>query len=277
MTMDEKIIEDAIVQQLPCVVLPEGTTLDDVRKTIRTFMRKHPEIFWFSHQYVFNEEDKKLTLQYNFTPKKRVFFKEEIAKAVRCLFQPDKLQKLSELNKVLYVYKWIATNTTYNEFSAFNQTIYSVLINRNSVCTGYSKTAQYLLWALGVESHLIFGKLHSDKSDKGRHSWNIVKIDGVWYHIDFSLADPSLKHLLNPGEKPIIEDDIMWNYFCKSTDVFLRNRSIEFLKDYPLCSNNIDKTYKIKLLKPAEHTIVCKSDSGTSAKVYLDSNDKKTL
>ena len=151
----QETIGDAIIHEIPSVVLSEGTLSDDVRKAIRIFMRKHPEIFWFYHQYSYDENKRELNLRYNFTPQKRDFFKAEIDKAVKCLFQPEKLLNLSELNKVACVYKWIASNTTYNEYSSFNQTIYSVLINRNSVCTGYAKTAQYLLGLLGVESHLV--------------------------------------------------------------------------------------------------------------------------
>lgn len=270
----QDIVGVAILQQRPCVVLSRETIQDDVRKAIRVFMRQHPEIFWFSHQYHFDKSDSTLYLKYNFTPKKKDFFSKEIDNAVRFLFQQENLKNLSELEKVAYVYKWIINNTTYNGYSSFNQTIYSVLINRNSVCTGYAKTAQYLLSILGIESELVFGKFHADKSDGGRHGWNIVKIDGDWYHVDFCLADPSLKHLLNKDESPIEFDGLLWNYFCKPTEYILRNRSIEFLEQYPDCNKEILKRFKIALEKPLKQLAVCKSDSGSTAKVYLDSFNK---
>lgn len=270
----EAIISDAIQRQLPCVTLRTDTHLDDVRRVIRVYMRQHPEVFWFSHQYRLDEAIHTLYFKYNFTPQKKDFYVGEIDKAVEHLFQPDKLKHLSDLEKVAYVYKWIVNNTTYNEYSSFNQTIYSVLINRNSVCTGYAKTAQYLLEMIGVHSELVFGKFHADKSDGGRHGWNIVKIDGDWYHIDFCLADPALKHLLNSDESPIEHDGLLWNYFCKPTEYIRTNRSIEFVDLYPECVKSLDKLFTIKLAKAQEQTIVCKSDSGTSAKVYLDSFDK---
>lgn len=267
----QNVVGGAILQQRACVVLNQEATQDEVRKAIRIFMRKHPEIFWFSHQYRFDESSSTLYLKYNFIPKRKDFFSKEIDNAVSFLFQPDRLKNLSELEKVTYVYKWIVNNTTYNEYSSFNQTIYSVLINRNSVCTGYAKTAQYLLSILGIESELVFGKFHADKSDGGRHGWNIVKIDGDWYHVDFCLAYPSLKHLLNKDEPPIEFDGLLWNYFCKPTDYILRNRSIEFIEQYPDCNKEILKRFKIALARPLRQLAVCKSDSGSTAKVYLDS------
>lgn len=270
-------VGEAILQQLPSIGLRGGTSHEDVRKAIRIFMRKHPEVFWFSHQYRFDESTSTLYLKYNFTTKKKEFFSKEIDNAVHFLFQPDKLKHLSHLEKVAYVYKWIVSNTTYNEYSSFNQTIYSVLINRNSVCTGYAKTAQYLLGILEVESELVFGKFHADNSENGRHGWNIVKIDGDWYHVDFCLADPSLKHLLSSGESPIEFDGLLWNYFCKPTEYILKNRNIEFIEHYPDCDKEINELFKISLAKPLKQLAVCKSDSGTTAKVYLNSFNKNQV
>lgn len=246
----ETKIPEAIKTQVSSIVLPDGTSFEDVRKVIRIYMRQHPEIFWFSNQYEFDKSTSTLYLSYNFTVQKRNFFTQEINNAVKYLFQPEKLKHLSDLKKVSYVYKWIASNTTYNEYPSFNQTIYSVLINRNSVCTGYAKTAQYLLGLLGVDSQLVFGQFHSDKSKDGRHGRNIVKIDGEWYHVDFCLADPSLKYLLTPDELPVEHDGLLWNFFCKPTEYILKNRSIEFLESYPICEKTLDPEDTVVLNKP---------------------------
>lgn len=271
------IIGEGIIQQKSHIVLCQRTTTDDVRNAIRIFMRKHPEVFWFSHQYRYDETTSILYLKYNFTSSKKDFFAKEIGNAVHFLFQPDSLKGLSDLEKVTYVYKWIAKNTTYNERSSFNQTIYSVLINRNSVCTGYAKTAQYLLGIIGVESELVFGKFNIDKTEGGRHGWNIVKIDEEWYHVDFCLADLSSKGLLNVDEDPIEHDGLLWNYFCKPTEYILKNRSIEFVETYPRCVKTIDKRPDLRLKSPFKQLAVCKSDSGSSAKIYLDSFNKNQV
>ena len=269
-----ELIERAIMEFSPKVSLNPKTTFDDVRTIIRVFMRQHPEIFWFSHQYLYDEKTDILKFRYNFSKEKADFFKGEIGKVINDDFQIDYVKTLSELERVVYVYKWIANRTTYNEYSSFNQTIYSVLINRNSVCTGYAKTAQYLLGLVGVESQLVFGKFHSDKSEHGRHGWNIVKINGEWYHIDFCLADPTLGYLLNGEDNPIEEDSMLWNYFGVTTETILQNRSIEVIETLPLCGNRLSDIPEVKVLKPQKQLISCKSDSGTSAKVYLDSFSK---
>lgn len=270
-------IELAILGFAPSVTLEQPATLEDVKGIIRIFMRNHPEIFWFSHQYHYENRTRILQLRYNFTKEKAKFFKAEIEKVITDDFQADYVRTLRELEKLVYVYKWIAKRTTYNEYSSFNQTIYSVLVNRNSVCTGYAKTAQYLLNLVGIESELVFGKFHSDRSEHGRHGWNIVKIGETWYHVDFCLTDISLSRLLNKDESLEENDSIMYNYFGVSTDKILGNRSIEFIETLPDCADTLTAYPNVELLKPKKKLICCKSNSGTSSKVYLDSYNKNRV
>ncbi len=271
-------IENAIMEFAPMVTLESKISFDDVRSIIRIFMRNHPEIFWFSHQYRYDEKTGVLRFKYNFTKDKADFFKGEIEKVVKDDFQIDYVKGLSEIERLVYVYKWIVNRTTYNEYSSFNQTIYSVtsvLINRNSVCTGYAKTAQYLLRLVGIESELVFGKFHADKSDGGRHGWNIAKIDDDWYHVDFCIADKTLSYLLTEEEDSIEKDSILWNYFGVPTEKILKNRSIEFIESLPECNNALSNYPYIELLHPVKQLICCKSGSGTSSRVYLNSFNKK--
>lgn len=247
-------ITGAILKQSEKASLPRGMRVEDVRPIIRTFMREHPEIFWFSHQYSVNQKTSEVYFRYDFIPDKKAFFSNEISKVVDRIFQWVKLTGMSELEKVAYVYKWIVANTTYNPNSSYNQTIFSVLVNRNSACTGYAKTAQYLLGKIGIESKLIFGKFNNDESDYGRHCWNIVKIDEDWYHVDFCLADPVLNHLLSPDEKPMEDDGVLWNYFCRSSDLLLKNRSIEEFEKYPSCTKNIDGPVTVCFPEPTPHS-----------------------
>ena len=84
------------------------------------------------------------------------------------IFCIEHVKKLNLQEQVAYMYKWLVTYCTYNANSDYNQSIYSVFVRRNSVCTGYAKAAQYLFNLLGIESRLVFGRLHNDKED-GRH------------------------------------------------------------------------------------------------------------
>ena len=49
---------------------------------------------------------------------------------------------------------------------------------------------------LGIESCLVFGRLNNDKED-GRHCWNIVNIEGHYYHLDVCFGDLILERSRN--------------------------------------------------------------------------------
>lgn len=64
--------------------------------------------------------------------------------------------------------------------------IYGALINKKSVCEGYSRLFQYLCYQVGINATIVNGT-----SDNQAHAWNAVKLDGDWYHIDTTWDDGS--------------------------------------------------------------------------------------
>ena len=63
------------------------------------------------------------------------------------------------------------------------RTVYSVLVRHLAVCEGYTLAYRYLLNAVGILSEEVISK-------NGRHVWNLVRLDGVWYHVDVTWDDP---------------------------------------------------------------------------------------
>ena len=123
------------------------------------------------------------------------------------------------------------------------RSIYSVFVRRNSVCTGYAKAAQYLFNLLGIESRLVFGRLHNDKED-GRHCWNFVKVNNEYYHFDACFGDSILDNVaIKSGVQELLKiNGINYNFLCVSTDEILRTRTIEDITTLPDCPNSWSKT-----------------------------------
>lgn len=93
---------------------------------------------------------------------------------------------LNDFEKVKYVNDFVVLNTAYNlESAASPYTPYSILFNGEGVCEGYALTTLLLLEAAGVETRYISGKVET-----GLHAWNLVKLDGEWYHLDTTWNDP---------------------------------------------------------------------------------------
>ncbi len=62
---------------------------------------------------------------------------------------------------------------------------YGALVNQDAVCNGYAEALQVLFTCAGLESQFIIGK-----ADGIEHAWNLVKLEGVWYHLDATWNDP---------------------------------------------------------------------------------------
>lgn len=118
-------------------------------------------------------------------------------------------------DKIKVFHDYIASINTYDENKEKNASIYNsdtaigTLFENHSICSGYTDTMAIFLGKLGLENV----KIMTDK-----HTWNAVKIDNNWYHIDLTWDDPIVKN----GKQVILYD-----YFLISTDELLEKNDNE--------------------------------------------------
>ncbi len=106
------------------------------------------------------------------------------------------------------------------DIPSVSHTAYGALILGTAVCDGYANAYQALMEAAGVPCQVVTGYA------RGGHAWNIVQIDGQWYHVDATWDDPTpdkagyIRYdyfLLS--DSAIGKDHSNWkaNYSCTST------------------------------------------------------------
>lgn len=269
-------IEKAIRNHEREVKLLPHMTENEVYMSVRNVVRNNPDIFWFSHQWEYKDEERKVCFRYTIDKERCEKIVRQIGDVVRNDFKLDYVRTLSVREQVMYVYKWIALYCNYDIHSAHNQTIYSVFVHRHSVCTGIAKAAQYLFRLLGIESLLVFGKMSNSEKDS-RHCWLIVHIEGRWYHLDPTFALPETEHLLHQcGVRPLQGDDFLfYNFFCIDTVTIKQSRTIEEEGLLSLCNERIDYTLLQQInVTPSRNGeksgLGCLlSDIGTTADIYL--------
>lgn len=276
-------VEQTIRQHEGYLNVGNSVTETEVRHAIRWVMRDNPDIFWFVHQYHFDKDNGIVSFKYRCSPERHTIIQKSINEVVEKDFQFNYVCTLTQLKQVAYVYKWLLTYCNYNTNSAYNQNIDSVFVRRNSVCTGYAKAVQYLFMLLGIESRLVFGRLNNDKED-GRHCWNIVNIDGNYYHLDVCLGDSSLEDVLNGAGITVKQryGDYNYNCFCVSTDEILKTRSIEDVDTLPLCDSNLPvseiERFSSIDIKERNGVIGCQlTHIGSSADIFLCTKDKNVV
>ncbi len=91
---------------------------------------------------------------------------------------------MSDVEKVKAVNQYLAENVTYDmkdylagEIPHRTQTIIGALVDGQTTCSGYTMAFRLLMQRLGIPVSTV-------TSIPMNHSWNIVKLDGSWYHVD---------------------------------------------------------------------------------------------
>ena len=115
------------------------------------------------------------------------------------LINPDD----TDFAKALKLHDWIVKNVSYGMSKTYSDFTVGALANRSSVCAGYAQCYQFLLSQVGVQSTYI-----AANTTKEPHAWNLVKIDGHYFHVDCTWdrglgINPNINHtyfMLNDEE-----------------------------------------------------------------------------
>jgi len=108
---------------------------------------------------------------------------------------------MTDREKALALHNWIINNTYY-DINMWYGTAYDVLITGCSVCSGYAEAYSLLLTKAGIPNKYLVGETYGgldswvvlpwEEEDDGwdSHAWNLVRINGQWYHVDTTWDDP---------------------------------------------------------------------------------------
>ena len=121
---------------------------------------------------------------------------EEIAIFKECKKIIDRLitDDMSDYEKELAIHDYIITNAQYdldelNTFKTVSEdsfTPYGLLIKGKGICLAYTQTFQLFMDMLEIDCITV----HSTAYDGEEHAWNMVRLDGYWYHVDVTWDDP---------------------------------------------------------------------------------------
>ena len=136
-----------------------------------------------------------------FYPKYRMGITDYEAMLEKCAAVADKIaqeaaQKETLFDKELIVHDRLLAMCRYSDNSAYayRNSIYGVLCNGNAACEGYAKAAKYVLDRIGIPCYLVTGQSTPPGSASQSHMWNIVQLDGKFYHLDLTWDDPVLEN-----------------------------------------------------------------------------------
>ena len=103
---------------------------------------------------------------------------------------------MSDAEIITAAHDWIVTNITYDagmllaipDKTDETENPYGALILHQGICMGYTTTFQLFMDLLGVDSQIVRGTASGD-GEWEEHAWNLVCIDGEYYHVDTTWDD----------------------------------------------------------------------------------------
>ena len=90
--------------------------------------------------------------------------------------------------KIRACHDWLVNNLTYGSVpngTSFGESLFKL---GKGVCHQYTEAFEFMMDICGIESQYILGTAGSG----GAHSWNRVKVNGVWKYIDCTWDDQSM-------------------------------------------------------------------------------------
>ncbi|MCY6355961.1 transglutaminase domain-containing protein [Clostridium sp. ZS2-4] len=139
---------------------------------------------------------------------------------------------MSDCEKELALHDYVVNNSKYDKrlftgnMPSESYTDYGILVQDTGVCAGYARALYRLLNMADIECIYVTG-YGDDGTGTIAHAWNIVKIEGEYYHLDATWDDP----VTYTGRNVITH-----NYFNVNDEKMSRDH-VWNLEKYPKCTS----------------------------------------
>lgn len=212
------VIVDAMLNYEKFVEFPltQKITFDDLFAAYQCVYTDEVRLYYIDvlMEYITDSSTDYITymkLSYTYSESKHEKMQQELDKRadeILSKITPD----MSDYDIVKYFHDTIISNCEYTLTGTNVTSVYGALVEKKAQCQGYTRAFAYLCSLCGIETDMVLGIASEE------HMWNMVKLDGDWYHIDLTWDDP---------DKADFPDSIRYDYFCLSTERMEELRTIE--------------------------------------------------
>lgn len=220
------------VEHLETKIKISSTPQSTLNKIYMYYLNDTPEHFYTRNLSYTLVGEKVVSITFNYLyPKDEIETKKTLIKKKITPILNSASSLKTEYEKSKYIYEYIIKNTVYDEKGG--ESIYwidGVLLNGVGVCQGYAKTYQMLTNFLGIQSTYVRGT-----SRNLNHGWNLVKLDGNFYHVDSTWGDLSVNGI----------NGVDYSYLNLTDDEIKKDHTIDEKKNptLPIASSTGDNYF----------------------------------
>lgn len=196
----------------------EALTQEQIQNVVQAVYYDHPELFWMDPGYDSKYDNRgvcvELELDFNYTVNNLEDYQRQFTHVLNEIVQ-GAVNYTEDWEKERYVHDALLGRVEYQLAAELNQSAYSALVNRETVCAGYARAFQYVLHQLNIPCYYVTGYAGQN------HAWNMVYLSGAFYNVDVTWDDTSPSSYL---------------YFNKSDVAFSKTHLRQGLSTYlPAC------------------------------------------
>jgi len=183
---------------------------------VQNYTKRLPELsylhetsgFSMSYQIIDSVWDIKVSFHYANTKEEETFVFQKADTVLRSILRAGMTEQEKLEAIVTYIYENVEYDYDQLNFNTnpISQTSYGAAKYGLAVCEGYSEYAQILFEKAGLTSYLVSGFVGPIG-----HQWNLVKINGVWRHVDPTWHRPDYPYI-NHTTNQYLKKQRTWNY-----------------------------------------------------------------
>lgn len=215
-----------------------GITTTNVEEIISNLVNTNPQIFYIEKWgwSSYSSEVVELNFVYDDSVENIRAKQKQVDRAVEEALESVDTSSMTEEEIALAFHDYLAANIAYDKDNFQNNTlpeyaydIYGAFVEKKAVCQGYALAYMYLLQKENIPCGIA-------SSDAANHAWNVIEIDGKWYHADATWDDPTYDNL----------GRVMHNYFLISTDTLLSDeaKKSDYITETPITESYQEATDK---------------------------------
>ncbi len=273
-TSEEKELYSSILGELGTLqdkmpLKTDAAAYEKILKTIRVENLAFPHVTKYWTEY--NGGEFEVAVTYRMTADEISSMNmaaEKAAKEIIAQLTPD----MDDYEKLKFFHDYLVLNCTTDKSYAFADTIYGALVEKKALCEGYSKAFAYLCNLAGIENVIVTGETYVP------HMWNMVNVDGSWYHVDVTWDKP------DDSLRKMFPDVVLYQYFMITDSVITNTHTIDSAPFLPpqafgtaenyFAREGADVSSKEELLTVAENAILSAVRNGKpSAMVKFETTD----